>query len=317
MFWLDDLKTHFDAKLRDGGLPHAVMLTGRRGLGKQRLAHQIAGSALNVTLSNATEEVEIRLAEMPDYHHLTPMPDKTSISVDQVRELTTALSLSAHSGKKVAIVETADAMTVAAANALLKTLEEPSGDSLLILIANDLSRIPATIISRCAPYRIPVPDRRQSIDWLAGYGHNTSDANQALDLYVGAPVAAKTALEDGSFAAMQIVRDGVGDLLAGTRQPLAVAGSLKKVPTDLVFRALRAVVEQLIYPENAGMRSKSDFRRYVMDSRDAFCYLDTLNRILVRPRGSFNAEIAVEQLLIPWSAGLTGYYEKAATRPTH
>ncbi len=76
--------------------------------------------------------------------------NKHEISIDQIRELKRYLSLSPHSSlHKVAIIESAELMTPEAANAFLKTLEEPRGNAILILIANTISALPETILSRC------------------------------------------------------------------------------------------------------------------------------------------------------------------------
>ena len=91
-----------------------------------------------------------------------PLEDKETISVDQVREVIESVSLTAHRGKaKVVIIEPAEAMTTAAANALLKTLEEPSGDSYLLLLSHQPGRLTATIRSRCQRHRgRPAPASR-------------------------------------------------------------------------------------------------------------------------------------------------------------
>lgn len=86
----------------------------------------------------------------PDITEITVLEGKQEISINQIRELRRYLSLSPHSSMhKVAIIESAELMTSEAANAFLKTLEEPRGNAVLILIANTISMLPETILSRC------------------------------------------------------------------------------------------------------------------------------------------------------------------------
>ena len=81
-------------------------------------------------------------------------PEKGEIRVDEIRAVTDALSLRAYEGKrKVAVIDDADTMNQSAANAFLKTLEEPPDDSLIILIASNSERLPETIRSRCSVVR--------------------------------------------------------------------------------------------------------------------------------------------------------------------
>ncbi len=85
----------------------------------------------------------------PDVIIVSPMPTN-KIGIEQIRKLRRHLSLSPHSGPyKIAIIDSAEKMTLQAANALLKTLEEPRGNTVLILIANIISALPGTILSRC------------------------------------------------------------------------------------------------------------------------------------------------------------------------
>lgn len=88
--------------------------------------------------------------QAPDITTLSVLEEKKEIIIDQIRELRRYLGLSSHGGRyKIAIIEEAESMNQEAANALLKTLEEPKGKAVIILIADTLSSLPKTIISRC------------------------------------------------------------------------------------------------------------------------------------------------------------------------
>lgn len=133
-------------------LPHALLLAAPKGAGKLEFARAVAKMVLS----------EFKNDLHPDYYELMPEEDKKNISVDQVRSLIFNLSQTAnYNGYKVAVIYPAETLNIAASNALLKTLEEPLGKTLIILCAHQQSRLLPTIVSRCQ--RIPVKISSESI----------------------------------------------------------------------------------------------------------------------------------------------------------
>ena len=158
-----------------GRLPHGLLLQGPAGVGKERFASALA-AALFCTGKGDRLEACGRCAECqlshagnhPDMHWLRPLEDKKSIGVDQVRETCERLGMtSMRSGYRVAVIVPADKMTPAAQNALLKTLEEPSPRTLLVLVTARPSALLATLRSRCQRVEIARPDSAIALRWLA------------------------------------------------------------------------------------------------------------------------------------------------------
>lgn len=174
-----------------GRLGHAWLLLGEAGLGKEQLAERLA----QLHLCHHPQQGEpcghchaCQLADKGNHPDLCIIPgDSKTIGVDAVRELGSRLQRSAQLGHgKVVIIPDAERMTEAAANALLKTLEEPAGDSLLLLIASQISRLLPTIRSRCHKHVCHIPPEPVTLNWLAEQGHPATQAQ--VRICQGAPL---------------------------------------------------------------------------------------------------------------------------------
>src|SRR3989475_1920819 len=125
-------------------LAHAYLITGPPGSGKQLLAANLA------SLVNGTPAKDVFTAKAQEIFVARPESKSRRIVIAQIRELEHALQMRASNGRrKVAIVPDADRLQTEAANAFLKTLEEPPKDSLLLLLSALPEALPETILSRC------------------------------------------------------------------------------------------------------------------------------------------------------------------------
>ena len=184
--------------------PQAMLIAGRRGLGKRALALHFArallcedpradGDACGVCPScvyaAAGAHPDLRVIEplLSDEEGNVTVVD--AITVDRIRELTAFSQLSTHRHRaKVAVIAPAEAMNAAAANALLKTLEEPPADTYLMLVSHQSARLPATIVSRCQRLPVPEPDFASAVAWLKAQGVPAAD--RVLAPAGGAPLLA-------------------------------------------------------------------------------------------------------------------------------
>jgi DNA polymerase-3 subunit delta' len=177
--WLEPALSRLETAQAAQRLGHAWLIGGPAGSGKLNLALVFARRLLergakqpppDLSAEDAVAAYADRHAPAdhhPDLHWLFPEEDKTAISVEQIRDLGAALSLKSHGGgAKVVVFEPADGMTTAAANALLKTLEEPSADTYLLLLADQPNRLPATIRSRCQRLDVLRPTPAELAAWL-------------------------------------------------------------------------------------------------------------------------------------------------------
>jgi DNA polymerase-3 subunit delta' len=126
----------------------------------------------------------------PDLNWVQPLEDSRQIRIEQVRDLSAELALTSHAGGyKVGVLTPADALNRFAANALLKTLEEPPPRTLLVLVATQPSRLPPTILSRCQRLRVMAPSRTEATAWLRA-ARGPGDWDAALEVLGDAPMLA-------------------------------------------------------------------------------------------------------------------------------
>ncbi len=158
-------------------LPHALLLAGPSGVGKVLLARELA-EALLCTAPRSDGRAcgacracrLINAGSHPDLFRLESVEGR-AIPVEGVRALREVLALrSQYGGWRIAWIATAERMTNAAANALLKTLEEPGPQSLLLLVSDRPDLLPATVRSRCQRLALPIPPRAQALGWLMEQG---------------------------------------------------------------------------------------------------------------------------------------------------
>ncbi|EQB2597089.1 DNA polymerase III subunit delta' [Aeromonas salmonicida] len=182
-----------------GRLGHAWLLLGDPGLGKEQLAERLARLHLCQQPDRGEPCGQCHSCQLFDKGHhpdlSTVTVDSKTIGVEAIREICARLQNSAQLGRgKVVIIPDAERMTESAANALLKTLEEPAGDSLLLLIASQVSRLLPTILSRCHKHVCQLPTEGETVRWLAEQGHQATLAQ--VRICQGAPLRVLRYIEE-------------------------------------------------------------------------------------------------------------------------
>lgn len=211
-----------------GRFPHALLVHEAPGAGGEWLALWAAQLVLCTEPAGAPcgQCPACRQAarlQHPDLARIGPLEQSTQIRIEQVRELSADLALTAHQGGyKVGIFCPADSMNRFAANALLKTLEEPSPRTLLVLVAVQPSRLPATIMSRCQRVRVPAPTREQAVAWLRGT-QGAGDWDAVLAVLGEAPMLAAQADPAVVIESSAETRRDLAQAEAGAGDPLAIA----------------------------------------------------------------------------------------------
>ncbi|MGV8892477.1 MAG: DNA polymerase III subunit delta' [Burkholderiaceae bacterium] len=262
-------------------MPHAILLHGAQGIGKTVFAERLAQAVL-CDKPDASGHGCGQCASCgwfaryshPDYRRVRPEilePDggaaedgdsddgkKSSkstrapskeIKIDQIRALASFMNISTHRhGKRVIVLYPAEALNEMAANALLKTLEEPAPDTLFLLVTNSIDRLLPTILSRCRKFALNMPSNEQALAWMQKQG--ISDAADWLAQEGGAPLAASAQAQAGN-------REEIDALLALLAKPsaealLKTAERLQKVPATKLVTGLQRWLFDLIALKLAG-----------------------------------------------------------------
>ncbi len=323
--WLHAPLGKLEAAHGGGRMAHGWLLAGSKGTGKINLALAAARRLLEGSnrpvKSLGADEAAVAMAERhvpadhhPDLHWLFPESGRRTLAVDQIREATRALSLTSLAGQaKVLVLETADAMTTSAANALLKTLEEPSAKTYLLLISHQPGRLPATVRSRCQSLAVQRPPAADTVAWL---GASKSEARAAdwatlVVLAEGSPFRA-IAFNDGDFINKNKYLQKQFKLISENRiDPQKVADEWLKGDIELALgwltARLHAVIRMRLAPDTAagdaslGAEESGDaWQRWT--TRFLFEQLQNVELLLRRLGGGINVDLATRALLLEFES---------------
>lgn len=245
--WLEPQLAQLEAARRAGNLGHAWLISGPAGVGKLNLALALAYRLFGDETAHAVLDADAALAAIaarhepmdrhPDLHWLHPEEDRQTISVDQVRDVVDAFTLTALRGAaKVVLIEPAEALTTAAANALLKTLEEPTPGGYLLLLSHQPGRLPATVRSRCQHVQLHAPDAGSVAEWLEVAPAVVLDAQRSVG---AAPLSLAAAVRGNDQSFFNKLESDVTAVSSDQLDPQAVAQSWAKGDTALALQWLR------------------------------------------------------------------------------
>lgn len=311
---------------RGRSLPHALLIHGRRGIGKVEFAQALAQSLLcespesGLACGKCHACGWFREGNHPDFRQLIPealaddddaqeatesdTKDKKKskeIKIDQVRAISDFMTLSTHrDGYRVLLIHPAEAMNLAAANALLKTLEEPPPRTVILLVSDVLGRLLATIRSRCQRVLVPSPDVATAATWLRQ--HNIANAEDALAAANGGPLDA-IQFADSQYQAAR--RAFIAALSEPKMDYVQVAQHFEKADLPSLLGWLQTYVNDIISARMLGeiahhrdqasaiirIAQKIDLRRVFRLETE----LRQTRRLINHP---LNARLLLEQLLI-------------------
>lgn len=227
-------------------LPHALLLTGLKGLGKTDFARSFSALLLcqhpeNDKACGRCEACLQRIAgHHPNFHLLSPEGASQTIKIDMVRALIQRLLKTAQ-GYRIALIEDAHAMNIASQNALLKTLEEPGEKTVLILVSDQPHLLLPTIRSRCQAVNFSLDDTEIAKTWLSEQLPDEKQLDVFLTLANGAPLAALAIAQDEGLSQYKTWKQHLLGLLTGEMTPVTAASGFGKTDPKTILSWLMQV----------------------------------------------------------------------------
>ena len=296
---------------------HGILLIGPPGIGRRILAFELAGDFLK------TDKLKIKINQEnqldifhPDCNLIYPEENKTSISIEKIRSLKSSLELTSHQGNgKVGIIYPAESMTLSAANSLLKILEEPPDETLLILITESAKKLPDTVVSRMQNHKVKKPSAEETIQWL---NNNQTEGNwkEIIDLFGSLPLLfSELGYEFFNEKINSTIKD-INALILKKSKPSEIATIWAKKDLEIALKILYVLISNLI--TRSLIRTEID-GKYIPKSLEQFidaklnyekCF-NYLNQIanmrqhLLKGKG-LNWNLQINNLLTPIYAELNG-----------
>jgi len=305
--WLKNLQTTWLKLHKNMKIPHAIMIIGPTGVGKRIFANWLSRRYLCDSEFTFQLSYPIDYKYHPDQHWIRIPEDKKKIGIDQIRNLINNLYLTSHGGVgKVAIIDATNKMTQNACNSLLKTLEEPPEDTLLILIADRVRNIPSTIFSRCQKIMIPLPQKKLALEWL-NQVKSTTQWPDVLEMISMGPIEAIDQIDNLELS-VSMKNDFLG-LMRGTNLPIEIAERWAKYEFSFVKNWISQMIHQFIKISFSDDAIVSDVKAKEIISlgikkKHLFHYLDAINSVRAQEQGSLNIQLALENLFIQWAMKL-------------
>ncbi len=320
--WLQEPLARFEKARRMGRLGHAWLIKGPAGIGKVNLAYVLAQRILELGDSGKlpaalgpTDAVAAMRAyrtpadHHPDLHRVFPEAEKRTIGIEQIRALSEALAMKAFRGNaKVAVIEPAEAMTASAANALLKTLEEPAEATYLFLVSHQPEKLLPTIRSRCQSLAVPAPDPSMIVEWL---GLERAD-HPVLFLSGRSPLRAAELSQDEKLSFIQKLEEQFQGVYRSSTDPREVAEQWARQDTQLALEWLIGRLEMAVRAQAAqrgdskGVTPKrgDSFHNlpFALPLRTLFERREAAQRLLDRLGSGINVELALHALLLGFRA---------------
>lgn len=320
----------FSAHVKSDDFPHALLLAGVSGIGKKHLAlHLAQGLLCQSPLENSqTGQFQpchhcrscqlIKAGNHPDFYYVSPPEEKKVIPVDAIRDMIQWSVLSSQlKGKKVIIIEPAEAMNQNAANSLLKTLEEPVSDTIIILITNKKQALLATIRSRCQKVDLPLPDKPKALQWLLA--QQVAQPELMLSLASGAPIQAFQLANSDQLETRNSIITQLLAIHNASADPVQVAEELHRqikalkkpplvTPFDVIYwmdsmvmdlvrlsqNCTETTIINIDYAQNLQQLLNRLYLKKLLQLSDSF------NKAYLEIQSSINVNLILENLFIDW-----------------
>ena len=301
-------------------LPHALLLSGAEGSGMGQFALEFSRYLLCESPAHAAACEQCRSCVLfdagnhPDIRLINPEDNSSQIKVDAIRDLIAYLQLSNQYGKrKIAVIEPAEGMNRHSANSLLKTLEEPTSSTLLILVSYQPARLPVTVRSRCQITSFNQIDRQLASEWLRKRINDPAQTDELLELAGNAPLKALYLDETDALESQEEMLEDLQEAGLSNTDPVRIAEKWQKndvaeVMSRLLF--LFSKMAALRAPGNTATTDQSVFDGKLCRIVNGIplpellgCYdISLRNYDLLIGETNLNKQSLLEEIIVRWQS---------------
>ncbi|MCK5829361.1 MAG: DNA polymerase III subunit delta' [Methylococcales bacterium] len=319
--WLKASWSQLNRYISLNRVPQALLIVGNKGMGKQQLTSYFSQSLLcHTPLSNGTYCGECQSCLLfdaqthPDYINIEPEESGKVIGIDIIRQLISSLALKPqYEGYRIVVINPADSLNNASANAFLKYLEEPTERTLIILLTNKPNKLPATIRSRCQKLVIPPVEDNELLKIWSEHNGLSENRKLLLNLSQGAPLLAKQFSESvllkdrsDSFNQWFKISHSESNLIVTAEQWSKLAIDEARIlimwviswVVDIIKLSYKSDPSSLYNPDLAISLQEIAVK---LDLKSMYQYYDFLLLSQQRLDTQLNKQLIFEEILIQWS----------------
>jgi len=311
--WLKVYVDQWHNLVKTQSAPHAILLSGAKGLAKAELAKMMAHIAVCEDLQESSVCNHCKGCHLFNSGNHTDVTiitaEKAVIKVDQIRQLSKDVVLSStRNNYRVMIIEDAEKMNKASANALLKTLEEPPANVIIILTTSEIGYLLATIKSRCFKVNIKSNDRQLLIQWIQQNCTNSLDEiNQAMLLSNDSPVDSLTILKDNKLTSVRFMLEDLDQLAKRQSGVLEISKKWLKEESLNNISLIAAYFLNVIKANNSLIEksilnslSHTNYANIQGLDKKILNFINKTYNIINRLKTPLKPELMLEELLISW-----------------
>ncbi|GAA6168202.1 DNA polymerase III subunit delta' [Sessilibacter corallicola] len=298
--WQHQVWSRVEQSLQNQRLAHAIILAGPKGLGKQVFITAFGQRLLCSQPRDGMACGQCKSCQLnsagthPDLKWVLPEEAGKAIKIEQIRDLQSYLANTAQQGgRKVVVLGPVESLNVNAANALLKSLEEPSVGTHLLMFSHQLSSVLPTVRSRAQIVQAPMPSKEESLHWLSNL--TDMDPQQLLELSNWSPLQALELCDADVFQEKSSVNKIIGSVYTGDLTIIAAVSKLHKLDMMSVLHCLLDHIDHNIRGMmSSKARSGQQSIQKLFDVRDKTLVLSQQLQKGANP----NKQLALEELML-------------------
>ena len=292
-------------------LPHALLFKGEAGCGNDDFMQTLAQGLLclqplpdGMPCSSCRSCQVFAAKAHPDYWIVELQEDKQAIVIEQIRELNHFLGLSrSYSPRRIAVIQPAERMNTNAANSLLKSLEEPTANTHILLLTEQAASLLPTIRSRCQGLRLPTPPKSLSLQWLKQHTLQ-HEPESLLQLAHGRPLAALALDTVQTVSEHQQWLQHLGQVRLKQANLVDISSYWEKYDKNLLLDwqldSLQKILKQTFFPSNREGLDELKTIQANLSQSQAWAIYDALLDLRKLANHPLNPRAFIESMLILW-----------------